>query len=138
MKDGRLRTLKRVMVALVWIAVWAALTALALILCGCAGPGSRLGAVDHNRIEAAVEISPDIAAAMVKIETLETAVAAVKVAMGDLTVGVGGGGDSVTAWIYALIAAAAILYPAVWRPLRKMVARRRESDEATKRRSDGD
>ncbi len=34
---------------------------------------------------------------------------------------VGGGGDSITAWLYAMIAGASLLYPAVIRPIRKRV-----------------
>lgn len=59
-----------------------------------------------------------------RIDTLEQDVSALRVGL-DATVQavgsiqVGGGGDSVTAWLYAAIAGAALLYPMVWRPLRR-------------------
>jgi hypothetical protein len=44
---------------------------------------------------------------------------------------IGGGGDSVTAWLYAAIAAAAIFYPVVVRPIRRAINGRRKDDRRT-------
>lgn len=50
-----------------------------------------------------------------RVDALETQVVKIEA---DVATTVGGGGDSVTAWIYALIAGAAVLYPVIWRPIR--------------------
>ncbi len=57
----------------------------------------------------------EIAALLAKIETLQAELTGIKT--GDIQLG--GEGDSVTAWIYAVIAAAAIFYPGVIRPTRQ-------------------
>jgi hypothetical protein len=69
-----------------------------------------------------------------RIEKVETEIAAVKVQVEkntSISAGdIGGGGDSVTAWLYAAIAAGAIFYPVVVRPIRKW----REKNGADKER----
>lgn len=61
-------------------------------------------------------------ATLARLDTLEVNAAAIQVELGQVQVG--GGGDSVTAWIYALIAGASVLYPMMWRPARKWWERR--------------
>ena len=71
-------------------------------------------------LEAGVSVGDDASlvekldAVLTMYTALQTEIAAVRTG----NIHVGGGGDSVTAWIYAAIAAAAIFYPALVRPLR--------------------
>ena len=70
----------------------------------------------------------------VRFDNVQAALAAVNTSIGDVGVEVqaigeltvGGGGDSVTAWIYAAIAGAAVLYPVIWRPTRKWCEERKK------------
>jgi len=81
--------------------------------------------------EADVTASADVDA-RAAVVNLETQVRDLQARLIDLdaritasaTATVGGGGDSVTAWLYAMIAAAAVLYPAVIRPARLAWERR--------------
>ncbi len=86
---------------------------------GCAAGDGRAGTVDHNRVEASVDVDVEarLTAALAVVEELEVKLAEIKV---------GGGGDSVTAWLYAAIAAAAIFYPVVVRPVRKRCFKKRD------------
>ena len=98
-----------------------------LMLCGCNAAGHDQ-TVAIEKIEAAAaqlelsatgigKVGADVNGAANRIET-----AAVKF---EANVKVGGGGDSVTAWLYACIAGAALLYPLVIRPTRQYLERRR-------------
>ena len=90
---------------------------------GCAAGDGRVGTVDHNRVEASadgdvpVDVEARLTAALAVVEELEVKLAEINV---------GGGGDSVTAWLYAAIAAAAIFYPVVVRPVRKRCFKKRD------------
>lgn len=69
-----------------------------------------------------------------ELETLariETTVAGVatKVDRLEVKLSVGGGGDSITAWMYAAIAGAALLYPIVIRPIRRSMEKHREEQK---------
>ena len=100
---------------------WLLALAPCLLLAGCGGSG-RVATIDHNRI--------DLEAALVKVEKLEASVVALETTIGEIKIG--GGGDSITAWIYAVIAGGAVLggtiYPAVIRPLRKRKERNGKRD----------
>jgi len=66
------------------------------------------------------ELRTQLFNALADVERIDTEVVALKAR----DVAVGGGGDSVTAWIYALIAGAGLLYPGVIRPLRLKFSKR--------------
>lgn len=76
----------------------------------------------------AASVATEVAALKAQVGQISTDVAAVKgdvaAVAGDVSaiktgnIKVGGGGDSITAWIYAAIAGAALLYPAIVRPIR--------------------
>ena len=118
-----------------------------VLLITCAGPGSRLGTIDHNVVEvpvaAEVEISPELRAALLKIDELEAKLAEVEIAIGDLTIKdldaaiarivsdikIGGEGDSVTTWMLVLTVAAALFYPVIGRPARLKIAKWRGSKD---------
>jgi len=105
-------------------------TWIALLLSGCTAAGHDQAALmaSGERAEvAAVKAEASVA----HVDALDASLsataqrleaAAVKL---DTAVTVGGGGDSVTAWIYAAIAGAALLYPLVWRPIRKRAEAKR-------------
>lgn len=107
---------------------------------GCAAPRGDLSGVKVNpqtsgaplvAAEAEVKASADLDATAAVVN-LETQVRDLHARLVDLdaritasaTATVGGGGDSVTAWLYAMIAGAAVLYPAVIRPARLALERR--------------
>lgn len=98
-------------------------TLAAAILLGvpaCAAPGGRAGTL---------EVVARVDAALARIETrLDVTVGridSVKTQLAEVVLG--GGGDSVTAWIYAAIAGAAILYPGIIRPVRKLLENHKAS-----------
>jgi len=103
-----------------------------LLLSGCIAAGHDQAAVQQSADAALAGATVErVEAAVVKIEASVTGLAAtaqridaaaVKV---EANVKVGGGGDSVTAWLYACIAGAALLYPLVIRPTRQYLERRR-------------
>lgn len=74
---------------------------------------------DMSALKTVADLRADVEASLAKVEAnvgrLDASVAHLHT--GDI----GGGGDSVTSWIYALIAGAAVLYPLVWRPARLAV-----------------
>jgi len=82
-----------------------------IVLGGCTATPRVKSAID---LQATVEnVQAALAAVNARVEEVDVQVAAIGAMQ------VGGGGDSVTAWIYALIAGAAVLYPVIIRPLRK-------------------
>lgn len=86
------------------------LTPLAIAVC-CAGlPACAPNADAFAKVQ-------EVNAVKAEVQTVKADVAAVKTTVGNIKVG--GGADSITAWLYAAIAAAAIFYPAVIRPIRK-------------------
>ena len=103
-----------------------------LMISGCIAAGHDQAAVQQSADAALAGATVErVEAAVVKIEASVTGLAAtvqcidaaaVKV---EANVKVGGGGDSVTAWLYACIAGAALLYPLVIRPTRQYLERRR-------------
>lgn len=112
------------------------LTAWLAISAGCAAPGRdqsglkiaaegdqakvvevNAGAEVKAQIEAAVKAA--MVAMEVRIGELQTTVdASMRDVHARISARVGGGGDSITAWLYAAIAGAAILYPVGIRPVR--------------------
>ena len=67
-------------------------------------------------------VAPDAFAKVTDVAAIKADVESVKADVTGIKTGnikVGGGGDSITAWIYAGIAAAAIFYPVAIRPVRK-------------------
>lgn len=78
---------------------------LLMAIVGCAD-------IPIEKIDAALQQSAMTAE---RVDAMETQLVKVE---SDVATTVGGGGDSVTAWIYALIAGAAVLYPLIWRPIR--------------------
>jgi hypothetical protein len=61
------------------------------------------------------ELRTDLTGVKTEVTTIGTQMRDVTATVGDI----GGGGDSITSWMYAAIAGAAILYPVVVRPIRK-------------------
>ena len=73
----------------------------------------------------AASVATEVVALKAQVGQISTDVAAVKGDVSAIKTGnikVGGGADSITAWLYAAIAAAAIFYPAVIRPIRKYIS----------------
>jgi len=107
-----------------------------IVIGGCAAPGGRAGTIDGNSVQANVEATAavakvgDVAAIdadeiLTLIETLDATLAKI----GDIALQIGGEGDTVTAWIYACIAGAALFYPTIWRPIRKSLEKRGNAAE---------
>jgi hypothetical protein len=71
------------------------------------------------KADALAKVNEDIAALKAGVELDRSEVSAIKSQIGSIRVG--GTGDTVTAWIYAAIAGAAIFYPAVIRPIRMVL-----------------
>lgn len=122
-----------------------AVTAWVALAGGCASPGGDQAGVKLATeggqspavaAEAEVKASADLdaTAAIADLELrLRDVKAQLEARIGDVdarlstsvSATVGGGGDSVTAWLYAMIAGAAILYPVALRPARLALERRR-------------
>lgn len=126
------------------VAAWVALAV------GCAAPGGDQAgikiAAEGDRpaaISAEVDLQAALAAVELRIDELQQRLdvtlgarigdleTRVEARMGDVITRlsamttIGGGGDSVTSWMYAAIAGAAVLYPCVIRPARRAIERRR-------------
>jgi hypothetical protein len=81
---------------------------------GCAALPNTTSLVEmHTRVD---DMQAAVVAIDTEVEDVTLELAAVKTTIGHQNIG--GGGDSITAWIYALIAGAAVLYPVVIRPIR--------------------
>lgn len=120
------------------------------LLAGCASSGGDTAAVKvaptaggdiaAAKTEVAAEVAAEVGVAFeasaARVESTIDArmgdllahIGEIKMAVGnvDAKVGnIGGGGDSITAWMYAAIAGAAVLYPCIIRPLRLRAERRK-------------
>lgn len=96
---------------------------------GCA-QGERVGTIDHNKVAETVEVTAEVSAALVRIDAVDASLAELSATVGTLTIG--GGGDSVTAWMYAGIVGMSLLsmvggcllYALGWRPFARRGGRR--------------
>ena len=123
----------------------------ALVLTGCSAPQGDSSAVkiapepfaDTALVKAVADLGVSVDAAMVRVQAdvtaklcdLDARIGDVQNSMGSLQTGIGnvqssigsigGGGDSVTAWLYAAIAGSVLIYPLVIRPARYAWHRRK-------------
>ena len=103
------------------LGIFLAFVAVGISLCllvGCAA----IGDVEEIRTELAALRIGDVAELRTELTGVKTEVTTIGTQMRDVTASVGdigGGGDSITSWLYAAIAGAAIFYPVVARPIRK-------------------
>jgi len=118
------------------LSAWLALAA------GCAAGGRDLSGVkvaaEGDQVTTAeVDVAARLTAAIAALELrvgdlrteLDTRIGTIDARVGDVdakvSARIGGGGDSITAWLYAAIAGAAVLYPMVLRPIRRAWERRK-------------
>lgn len=103
----------------VWVVLAANVVLWGTVVASCAMPGSRAGTVEIDHLDA------DLTAALARVDAVEASLAHVETT-------IGGGADSVTSWIYALITGATVLggtfYPLIWRPIAIKAGLRRRPD----------
>jgi len=126
------------------LSAWLALAA------GCAAGGRDLSGVkvaaEGDQVTTAeVDVAARLTAAIAALELrvgdlrteLDTRIGTIDARVGDVdakvSARIGGGGDSITAWLYAAIAGAAVLYPMVLRPIRRAWKRRKRRQRRRQR-----
>jgi len=126
------------------LSAWLALAA------GCAAGGRDLSGVkvaaEGDQVTTAeVDVAARLTAAIAALELrvgdlrteLDTRIGTIDARVGDVdakvSARIGGGGDSITAWLYAAIAGAAVLYPMVLRPIRRAWERRKRRQRRRQR-----
>lgn len=118
-----------------WFFCLLGLMTVGAVFLGCFSAGRDTSAVKLENPALGVDASLEarFATLEAKFDRFESRIGTFEAAIGDIgsvraelsairsSIGsIGGGGDSVTAWIYAIGAAASgLLYPLVWRPIRR-------------------